>query len=61
MAFFAFKSDVAFVNFDGLASDGQAEASTTPFPRSCLIDPEKTVEDMWLVFAWDSRSLVDYI
>jgi len=60
VALFAFESYAAAVRFDGPASDGQAQASTAPFPRSRFIDSEKAVEDIRLMFSWDSRSLIDH-
>src|SRR6266436_4213488 len=61
LAFFTFETDVAAMRFDSPAGNRQAEAGTTPFPRSCFIDSVKAVEDVRLMFTRNSGSLVDHV
>jgi hypothetical protein len=61
VAFFAFQRYVAAVRFNGPSSDGQSKACTTPFSRSCTVNPVEAVKDMRLMFAGNSRPLVDHI
>src|SRR5258708_999770 len=61
VAFFAFESDVAALSFDGPTSDRQSKAGATPFPSPCFVHPVEALKDIRLMFAGNSRYLVDHV